>query len=118
MLYSDYILLTPSTTSIYFLKFACLALVALGLLCCMQAFSSCGKQELLRELREAGATPGVAGSRSYSGWQCVGSSCSGPQALRAQASAVAACGLRCSVAHGIFPGQGSNPCPLQWQADS
>ena len=21
------------------------------------------------------------------------------------------------MAHGIFPDQGSNPCPLQWQAD-
>ena len=27
-------------------------------------------------------------------------------------------GLSCSVACGIFPGQGSNPCPLHWQADS
>ena len=24
----------------------------------------------------------------------------------------------CSTACGIFPGQGSNPCPLHWQADS
>jgi len=28
-------------------------------------------------------------------------------------SVVAACGL-----HGIFPDEGSNPCPLNWQADS
>ena len=27
-------------------------------------------------------------------------------------------GLNCSVACGIFPDQGSNPCPLHWQADS
>ena len=27
-------------------------------------------------------------------------------------------GLSCSAACGIFPGQGSNPCPLHWQADS
>ena len=27
-------------------------------------------------------------------------------------------GLSCSVACGIFPDQGSNPCPLHWQADS
>ena len=27
-------------------------------------------------------------------------------------------GLRCSAACGIFPAQGSNPCPLHWQADS
>ena len=27
-------------------------------------------------------------------------------------------GLSCSTACRIFPGQGSNPCPLHWQADS
>ena len=27
-------------------------------------------------------------------------------------------GPRCSAACGIFPDQGSNPCPLHWQADS
>ena len=27
-------------------------------------------------------------------------------------------GLSCSVECGIFPGQGSNPRPLHWQADS
>ena len=27
-------------------------------------------------------------------------------------------GLSCSVACGIFPDQGSNSCPLHWQADS
>ena len=27
-------------------------------------------------------------------------------------------GLSCSLACGIFPDQGSNPCPLHWQADS
>ena len=27
-------------------------------------------------------------------------------------------GLSCSAACGIFPDQGSNPCPLHWQADS
>ena len=26
--------------------------------------------------------------------------------------------LSCSAARGIFPDQGSNPCPLHWQADS
>ena len=26
--------------------------------------------------------------------------------------------LSCSTAREIFPGQGSNPCPLPWQADS
>ena len=27
-------------------------------------------------------------------------------------------GLSCSRACGIFPDQGSNPCPLHWQVDS
>ena len=27
-------------------------------------------------------------------------------------------GLSCSAACGIFPDQGTNPCPLHWQADS
>ena len=34
------------------------------------------------------------------------------------ASVVVAHGFSCSVACGIFPDQGSNPCPLHWQADS
>ena len=34
-----------------------------------------------------------------------------------QASVVVAHGLSCSAACGIFPGQGSNPCPLHWQVD-
>ena len=33
-------------------------------------------------------------------------------------SVVVAQGLRCSAACGIFPDQGSNPCPLHWQAGS
>ena len=36
----------------------------------------------------------------------------------AWASVVGAHGLSCSVAHGIFLDQGSNPCPLHWQVDS
>ena len=37
---------------------------------------------------------------------------------RAQAQQLQCVGLSCSVACGIFPDQGSNPCPLHWQADS
>ena len=33
-------------------------------------------------------------------------------------SVVVAHRLSCSAACGIFPDQGSNPCPLHWQADS
>ena len=38
--------------------------------------------------------------------------------LQSAGSVVVAHGLSCSVACGIFPDQGSNPCPLHWQADS
>ena len=44
------------------------------------------------------------------------SSC-GSRALEGS-SVVVACGLSCSVTCGIFPDQGSNPCPLLWQEDS
>ena len=37
---------------------------------------------------------------------------------RRAGSAVVAHGPSCSPACGIFPDQGSNPCPLHWQADS
>ena len=37
---------------------------------------------------------------------------------RRAGSVVVAHGPSCSVACGIFPDQGSNPCPLHWQADS
>ena len=37
---------------------------------------------------------------------------------RRAGSVVVAHGLSRSVACGIFPDQGSNPCPLHWQADS
>ncbi|KAJ8776297.1 hypothetical protein J1605_015595 [Eschrichtius robustus] len=39
------------------------------------------------------------------------------QARRA-GSVVVAHGPSCSAACGIFADQGSNPCPLHWQADS
>ena len=49
---------------------------------------------------------------------CGGFSCCGAWALGTQASVVVAHGLSCSVACGIFPDQGLNPCPLHWQVDS
>ena len=42
----------------------------------------------------------------------------GLQQLWHVGSVVVACGLSCSVACGICPDQGSNPCSLHWQADS
>ena len=56
---------------------------------------------------------------------CGGFSCCGAGALGARASVVVAHGsvvvahgLSCFAACGIFLDQGSNPCPLHWQADS
>ena len=62
----------------------------------------------VRGLLMAGASPVVA---------C------GLQAHRLQSaqhvdSVVVAHGLSCSKACGIFPDQGSNPCPMYWSADS
>ena len=48
----------------------------------------------------------------------TGSRCVGFSSCGARASVVVAHGLSCSAVCGIFLDQGSNPCPLHWQADS
>ena len=65
----------------------------------------------------------VVASGGHSSSQCAGLSLSWPLLLRSTGSrragsVVVAHGLSCSTACGIFPDQGSNPCPLHWQADS
>ena len=65
----------------------------------------------------------VAASGGHSSSRCVGLSLSRPLPLqstgsRRAGSAVVAHGLSCSAACGIVPDQSSNPCPLDWQADS
>ena len=65
----------------------------------------------------------VAASGGQSSSRCAGLSPSRPLLLRSTGSrragsVVVAHGLSCSTACGIFPDQGSNPCPLHWQADS
>ena len=65
----------------------------------------------------------VAASGGHSSSRCAGLSLSRPPLLRSTGSrragsVVVAYGPSCSVACGIFPDQGSNPCPLHWQADS
>ena len=81
-----------------------LFMAVLGLCFCARAFSSCGKRGPLfiavrRPLTIAASLVGSTGSR------CAG-------------SVAVAHGPSCSAACGIFPDQGSNPCPLHWQADS
>ena len=65
----------------------------------------------------------AAASGGHSSSRCAGLSLSRPLLLRSTGSrragsAVVAHGPSCSAACGILPDQGSNPCPLHWQADS
>ena len=65
----------------------------------------------------------VAASGGHSSSWCVGLSLSRRLLLqstgsRRAGSVVVAHGPSSSVACGIIPDQGSNPCPLHWQADS
>ena len=65
----------------------------------------------------------VAASGGHSSSQCAGLSLLRPLLLRSRGSrrsgsVVVAHGPSCSAVCGIFPDQGSNPCPLHWQADS
>ena len=65
----------------------------------------------------------VAASGGHSSSRCAGLSLSRPLLLRSTGSrradsVIVAHGPSCSAACGIFPDQGSSPCPLHWQADS
>ena len=65
----------------------------------------------------------VVASGGHSSSRCAGLSPSRPLLLRSTGSrragsAIVAHGPSCSAACGIFPDQGSNLCPLHWQADS
>ena len=82
-----------------------LFLAVLGLCCYVRAFFSFSKWA---------ATLCCSVQSSH----CGGFSCCRAWALGTRASVVVAHGLSCSEACGIFPDQGSNPCPLHWQVDS
>ena len=73
-------------------------------LCCLWAFSSFEEQELLL----------VDMCRLL----CGDIFCFGARAIGLRVSIVVVPGLSCSVACGIFPDQGVNPCFLHWQPDS
>ena len=67
--------------------------------------------------------PLVAASGGHSSSWCTGLLLSLPLLLRSTGSrhagsVVVAHGPSCSAACDFFPDQGSNPCPLHWQADS
>lgn len=75
-----------------------------GLGCCVQAFSSCGEQELF--------FLGVCGLL------IVVASLVAEHGLHGSVLSRCAHWLGCSVACGIFRNQGLNPFPLLWQVDS
>ena len=65
----------------------------------------------------------VAASGGHSSSRCTGLSLLQPLLLRSTSSrragsVIVAHRPSCSAACGILPDQGSNPCPLHWQADS
>ena len=67
--------------------------------------------------------PPAAASGGHSSSRCTGLSPLQPLLLwstgsRHAGSAAVAHGPSCSAACGILPDQGSNPCPLHWQAGS
>ena len=76
----------------FFLIFIYLCLAELGLHCCVQVFSSCGKRGYFLVV------------------VC--------KLLIPVASLVVAHGLSCPATCGIFLDQGSNLCLLHWQVDS
>ena len=84
--------------------FVSLFLAALGLCCCMQAFSHCSERGSLH----------CGAQASHSG----GFSCCGAQAWSSLAAVIVVHGLNYSVACGISLNQGSDPYPLHRQANS
>ena len=58
----------------------------------------------------------VVASGGHSSSRCAGPHYRGLS--RRAGSVIVAHGPSCSAACGILPDQGSNPCPLHWQADS
>ena len=100
-----FFLIRGSFLFFFFFKFIYLFMAVLGLRFCARAFSSCGKRGPLFIAVRAGL------------------SLSPPLLLRSTGSRRAgsvgvAHGPTCFAACEIFPDQGSNPCPLHWQADS
>ena len=79
-------------------------MAVLGLRFCARAFSSCGKWGPL--------------FIAVRGPLTITASLVGSTGSRRAGSVIVDHGPSCSAACGIFPDQGSNPCPLHWQADS
>ena len=98
----SYIELPNLSTLFYFLNIYLFILAALGLGCCMQAFSSCS----------------AWASYSYDFSCCEAWALGTWPSVVAAHGLVVAYGFSCLVTCGIFLDQGLNRCPLHWQAYS
>ena len=87
---------------LFFVLFIYLFLAVLGLRFCARAFSSCGKRGPLSIMVRGPLTIAASLVAEH----------------RLQARRLSSCGSRAQLLRGILPDQGSNPCPLHWQADS
>ena len=90
--------------------FIYLFMAVLGLRFCTRAFSNCGKWGPLFIAARGPLIIAASLVAEHRLQTRTGS--------RRAGSVIVAHRLSCSVACGIFPDQGSNPCPLHWQADS
>ena len=102
-----------------FLLFTYVFLVALGLCCCAQAFTSCGEQG---RLTSGAALPCVVAEHRLQAHrlqqlQHAGSVVAAP-GLQSTGSIVVVHGLSCSATCGIFLYPRMNPRLLHWQANS
>ena len=99
----------------FFFKEFYLFMAVLALHFCARALSNCGKWGPL--------FIAVRGPLTIAASLVAEHRLSRPLLLRSTGSrragsVIVARGPSCSTACGIFPDQGSNPCPLHWQADS
>ena len=90
-------------------------LAEVGLHCCSPALSHLGELGLLFT-EVCGLLSAVSSLVGEHGLSSLGSRLSCSREHRFNGCGTH--GLSCSTACGIFPDQGSNLCPLHWQADS
>ena len=108
--------LSPRILRVFVCFLFILFLAALSLRCCARAFSSCGERGLLFvavcsfSLRWLVAEHRLQACRFQQSW-CAGSVVVA-RGFQSAGSVAVAHGLSCSATCGIFPDQGSNPCPL------
>ena len=106
------LIITASVSSSFLKIFIYLILPALGLHCWAWVLSSCGEWEPFSSRRW---------TSQGGGFPCCGAwalSYSGFHSGRAWAQFLRHMGFSCPAACGVFPYQGSNSCPLHWQAGS